>query len=291
MEETNANFEGRKKQMSFKFMVWNVRKFRAATTARIQRVSEHIGAENPDVFGIIEFQAKDAARRIITQHYDSYDFGMTDSKIGLDFLTGWRRGKFKQVIYTQRRDFMAGNINLRPGGLVSFQEQGHTAFTNMLFLHTDSGRKKKDYDARQVMFSKIFHLKNAIQGLAIQNGNARLIVLGDLNTMGRAKTGNMPTVRADQEIADLEQDAMAAGMRFLSKSEDKTWSNKSGSKKSDLDHVIASNDLQFQQFFFDNDPNSIFEIEVDGWNNLTGNARRSWIEKISDHCALIGEVI
>jgi endonuclease/exonuclease/phosphatase family metal-dependent hydrolase len=276
--------------MSFKFMSWNVRHFQAATTTRIQQVAEHIGAEDPDVFGIIEFQAKDVARRIVTEYYDMYDFGMTDSKMGLEFLIGWRRGKFRQVIYTQRRDFMAGNTYLRPGGLLSFQEEGQSAFTNMLFLHTDSGRTKKDYNARQVMFSKIFSLKSAIQGLVIQNGNARLIVLGDLNTMGRAKTGNSPTVRANEEIANLEQSATAAGMRLLSKSHDKTWSNKSGSMKSDLDHVIASNDLEFREFFFDNEPNHVFEIEVDGWNNLTGNARKSWIKNISDHCALSGEV-
>lgn len=277
--------------MGFKFMSWNVRHFRGATATRIQQVDEHIGAADPDVFGIIEFQAKEAARRIVTEYYDEYDFGMTDSKMGLDFLIGWRRGKFSQVIYTQRREFQAGNIDLRPGGLLSFQEEGRTDFTNMLFLHTDSGRERKDYQARQVMFSKVFHLKGALEGISIQNGNARLIVLGDLNTMGRKKSGNWGTVRADEEIEKLKEDAEASGMRLLSKSHDKTWSNKSGSKRSDLDHVLASNDLEFNGFYFVGEPEKIFEIEVDGWNNRTGNARRAWIENISDHCALIGELV
>ena len=120
--------------MSFKFMSWNVKHFRGGSKSRIEKVDAHIGAEDPDVFGIIEFQAKDAARKIVTKYYHEYDFGMTDSKMGLDFLIGWRREKFQQVIYTQRREFMAGNINLRPGGLLSFLEEGKTAFTNMLFL-------------------------------------------------------------------------------------------------------------------------------------------------------------
>jgi hypothetical protein len=277
--------------MSFKFMSWNVRHFQGGSKQRIEEVDAHIGAEDPDVFGIIEFQAKEVARLIVTKYYPEYDFGMTDSKMQLDFLIGWRRGKFKQVIYTQRRDFMAGNINLRPGGLLSFQEVENAPFTNILLLHTDSGRTKKDYDNRQAMFSKIFSLKQAIEGLEIQQGSARLIVLGDLNTMGRAKTATLPTVPAKDEIDALEQDAVAAGMRMLSKSHDKTWSNKSGSTKSNLDHVIASNDLNFSQYFFVNNPGSTFEIEVYGWNNLTGNARKSWIENISDHCALVGECI
>lgn len=277
--------------MSFKFMSWNIKHFQGGSQQRLEEVDAHIGAEDPDVFGIIEFQAKDAARKIITKYYPEYNFGMTDSKMQLDFLIGWRRGKFKQVIYTQRREFQAGNINLRPGGLLSFQEQGNTDFTNILFLHTDSGRTKKDYDNRQAMFSKIFSLKKAIEGLTIQNGNARLIVLGDLNTMGRAKTATLPTVPAKDEIDKLEKDAQKAGMRLLTKSHEKTWSNKSGKQKSNLDHVIASNDLNFSQYYFVDNPANTFEIEVYGWNNVPESDRKSWIEEISDHCALVGECI
>jgi len=277
--------------MGFKFMSWNVRHFRGGSEERIEEVDAHIGVGNPDVFGIIEFQAKDIARQIVTDYYHEYDFGMTDSKMGLDFLIGWRRGMFQQVVYTQRREFMAGNINLRPGGLLSLKEEGQTAFTNLLFLHTDSGKKPKDYDERQTMFAKMFKLKQTLAGLEQQDGNARLIVLGDLNTMGRSKTSTLPTIRADKEIEDLEQDALAAGMRLLSKSHEKTWSNQSGSKKSDLDHVIASDDLDFSEFYFVDNPGHVFEIEVYGWNNLTGTARKPWIKNISDHCALIGEVL
>jgi len=278
--------------MSFKFMSWNIRHFQGGSQQRLEEVDAHIGAEDPDVFGIIEFQAKDVARRIVTEYYPEYDFGMTDSKVQLDFLIGWKRGKFNRVIYTQRRDFQVGKINLRPGGLLSFQEKGNAPFTNILFLHTDSGRTKKDYDNRKAMFSKIFSLKHALEGLTIQNGNARLIVLGDLNTMGRAKTATSPTVPAKDEIDSLGQDAVAAGMRLLTKSHDKTWSNKSGSSKSNLDHVIASNDLNFSQYYFVDDPAKTFEIEVYGWNNVVNaNARKSWIENISDHCALVGECI
>jgi hypothetical protein len=276
--------------MGFKFLSWNVKQFRAATPQRIAQVADHIGAEDPDVFGILEFLAKDAARKIVTGFYDRYDFGMTDSKVGLDFLIGWRRGMFRQVIYTQRRDFAVGNINLRPGGLLSFREQSQSVFTNMLFLHTDSGRANSDYRSRQAMFERIWSLKRAIQSLPIQSNRARLIVLGDLNTMGRRKTGNLPTVRAAEEIDSLRQDAQAAGMRMLSKSHEKTWSNRSNTRTSDLDHVIASDDLDFQPFQFAGGGQA-FEVEVDGWNNLTGAARLSWIRNISDHCALIGQVI
>jgi len=269
-------------------MSWNIRHFKAPTDDRIQKVSDLITGHDPDIFGIIEFQAKDAARKLISEHFTDYDFGMTDSKMQLDFLVGWKRRIFKQVLYTQRRDFMVGNINLRPGGLLSFLEYGRPNFTNILFLHTDSGKEVKDYNARQAMFEKIWSLKQAIEALPIQNGEARLIALGDLNTMGRSQTDTLTTVRASTEIENLANDAQNAGMRLLSKSHSKTWSNGPNTQTSNLDHVIASNDLLFEKF----SPNPIetFEIKVDGWNKIpAGNQRNDWIKNISDHCALIGK--
>jgi endonuclease/exonuclease/phosphatase family metal-dependent hydrolase len=276
--------------MSFSFMSWNIRHFKAATDDRIQQVSDLISGHDPDIFGIIEFQAKDAARRLISEHFTDYDFGMTDSKMQLDFLIGWKRGLFEQVLYTQRRDFMAGNIHLRPGGLLSVLEPGRTNFTNLLFLHTDSGKGVKDYNARQAMFKKIWNLKQAIEDLPIQNGESRLIALGDLNTMGRSRTNTLPTIRALTEIENLTSDAQNAGMRMLSKSHPKTWSNGPNTKTSNLDHVIASDDLLFEEF--GPTPNEAFEIEVDGWNNVpSGTNRTDWIKNISDHCALIGKAL
>jgi len=276
--------------MSFSFMSWNIRHFKAATDDRIQKVSDLITRHDPDIFGIIEFQAKEAARRLISEHFTGYDFGMTDSKMQLDFLVGWKRGLFDQVLYTQRRDFQVGNINLRPGGLLSILEPGRSNFTNLLFLHTDSGKGVKDYNSRQAMFRKIWSLKKAIEELPIQSGEARLIVLGDLNTMGRSRTNTLPTIRASTEIENLKNDSQNAGMQVLSKSHPKTWSNGPNTKTSDLDHVIASNDLMFE--IFGPTPDEEFEIKVDGWNNEPeGNQRTDWIKNISDHCALVGETL
>ena len=141
--------------MGFNFLVWNVEKFKATNTTRIRTVADHIKNQNPDVFSILEFsgkssaqnpsQKKDAARRLISQFLPEYDFGLTDSKRRLELLTGWKRGVFDQVLFTQRREFDASNPNLWPGGLLSVREVGASAFHNFLFLHTDSGRKKTDF--------------------------------------------------------------------------------------------------------------------------------------------------
>ena len=287
--------------MGFNFLVWNVEKFKATNTTRIRTVADHIKNQNPDVFSILEFsgkssaqnpsQKKDAARRLISQFLPEYDFGLTDSKRRLELLTGWKRGVFDQVLFTQRREFDASNPNLWPGGLLSVREVGASAFHNFLFLHTDSGRKKTDFDNRQTMFKKIWKLNKALQNLPIQGGNARFVVLGDLNTMGRRSVGNQPSIPAKKEIADLTSDAQANGMRALNKSFNKTWSNPSGGRKSDLDHVIASDDLTMQKWVFAATPGVPFEVEVKGWNDRTGNPRRSFIENISDHCSLWAQIV
>jgi hypothetical protein len=287
--------------MGFTFLVWNVEKFKATNTTRIRTVADHIKDQNPDVLCILEFmgkssalnpsQKKDAARRLISEFLPKYDFGLTDSKKRIEILTGWKRDKFGQVLYTQRREFDVQNPNLRPGGLLSLRENGATSFHNFLFLHTDSGRTKRDYDNRQAMFKKIWKLKKALQGIPIQAGEARFLALGDLNTMGRSAVGAQPSISGTKEIAQLQQDAVANGMRILSKSFNKTWSNASGTTKSDLDHVIASDDLAFAEWTLVGAPSTEFEVEVKGWNERSGNARRSFIENISDHCSLWGEII
>ncbi len=286
--------------MAFSFLVWNVEKFKATNTARMRTVADHILDQDPDLFCILEFmgkssgsnpsQKKGAARRLVSEFFRGYDFGLSDSKRRLEILVGWKRARFAQVLYTQRREFDAKNPNLRPGALCSVRQTGEAAFHNFLFLHTDSGRKKTDYDNRQAMFKKIWKLEKAIAAIPIQGGNARMVALGDLNTMGRSAVGNQASISGGDEIAALGQAAANNGMRILSKSFNRTWSNPSGSTRSDLDHAIASQGLTFTEWVYPSDPSTEFELEVKGWNERTGAARRSFIENISDHCSLWGEV-
>jgi len=124
--------------MSFSVLVWNVQKFRGESQARIDDVVDHIRAADPDIFGIIELEkpAKAVARQLIVEEFTDYDFAITDSKRQIDFLIGWKINTFEQILFTQRRDFQEGNINLRPGGLLSVRLPGEQAFHNVLFLHT-----------------------------------------------------------------------------------------------------------------------------------------------------------
>jgi hypothetical protein len=276
--------------MGYSFLVWNVEHFRGGQQ-RLDKVNDLIDHFMPDVFGILEFEAKDQARSLVNDHFYEYDFAFTDSKQEIEILVGWKRGKFDQVIYTQRREFQVNNSFLRPGGLFSFKQNGSNVFENILFLHTDSGTTQKDYDNRQAMFKKIWSMKKSIETLPSQQGQARFLVMGDLNTMGRKKLGpSKPSIRSKDEIDTLKSDAQQNGMEVIQKSHQKTWSDSSGSKKSELDHVIVSSDIALRPRPVPGGDVDPAKIEVYGWNRLTGQAKISFIKNISDHCALYGEV-
>jgi len=278
--------------MSFSVLVWNVQKFRGESQARIDDVVDHIRAADPDIFGIIELEkpAKAVARQLIVEEFTDYDFAITDSKRQIDFLIGWKINTFEQILFTQRRDFQEGNINLRPGGLLSVRLPGEQAFHNVLFLHTDSGKLLEEYKRRQAMFKKIWSLRVALEGLPVQQGVARLVALGDLNTMGRSRTNILPTLKATEEIDKLRADALANGMRVLSKSSSLTYRSAGGSLKGNLDHVLVSSDLDVELWTDPAQEFSPFEVEVTGWNLLGEPERTSFIEDVSDHCALFVEI-
>ena len=46
----------------------------------------------------------------------------------------------------------------------------------------------------------------------------------------------------------------------------------------------------FAEWTYAGAPSTEFEVEVNGWNDRTGNARKAFIENISDHCSLWAEV-
>ena len=169
-------------------------------------------------------------------------------------MVGVRRGVFEQVIWTQRRDFMARNLDLRPGGLSSLSCGGE--YFTLLFLHTKSGTGKSDHAARQQVLQKIWKLRSALRASA-PGRRDNLIVLGDVNTMGRRGQ-----VSGQDEIAGPAADAGRNGMSLAPKDRDATWhewdkgprrrrrklalAELKGAKRSDLDHVIHSNELRIE---------------------------------------------
>lgn len=71
--------------MTFSFLVWKVEKFKE-NPSRTIKVDELISHFRPDAFGILEFLAKDAARTLVHQFFDEYDFAFTDNERAIEIL-------------------------------------------------------------------------------------------------------------------------------------------------------------------------------------------------------------
>lgn len=276
--------------MSIKFLSWNVRHFKG-DEARASDVVSLISDMEPDVFALLEFKAKSVMRSLMFDSFPEYDFAITDSRQGTEIIAGYKRGRFRQTIWTQKREFLAGNEFLRPGGLLTVNDEGQ--LLNFLFLHTDSGTGRADYDNRQEMFKKIWKLDNRLRTIST-SGKANLIALGDFNTMGRGTS-----LTGEDEIEELAIDAGNNGMRLLSKDSNETWhqwgkgprgnrrklkvSELDNSMRSDLDHIIISDGVEIELAGQNSE-----EAAVYGWNQLTGQERVDFLWETSDHAAIYG---
>ncbi len=276
----------------FSFLSWNVRHFKGGKP-RLNDVDAFIAELGPDVFGLIEYQGKSSIRELMVDRFPEYDFAVTDSTGNLEVVVGYRRGKFDQVVWTQKRQFNDRKRHLRPGALISLRLGNE--FYNLLFLHTDSGTKEKDYKNRQKVFAKVWRLKKAL-GKRAASGNSNLIVLGDLNTMGKGRT-----ITGASEIRKLEKAAKKNGLRMLSKDWGATWSQwgkgPRGNRRklkvselddldtSNLDHVIAADEVQLEPTGDNGE-----DVHVKGWRQLAGAKKTNFLWHLSDHCGLFGKV-
>lgn len=266
--------------MAFRTLFWNIENY-SGDPARTQTLVQHIQANSPEIVGFSEIKDKAALRSILQESLTDYDFGITDGQEGIELLAGWKRGVFAQALFTQRREFKSGNPFLRPGSLLSVKRNG--TFYNVLFLHTDSGRKSTDYANRQDMFERIWSLRERLD--EIEEGVSRFLVLGDLNTMGRSASGTNPAVTAADEISNLSNDAQQNGMRLLAKSHPNTWArvNDQGqiTLQSNLDHVLVSDSVPLVNIANGQ------EVLVRGWVDATTDASRlDFVEGISDHSSI-----
>lgn len=271
--------------MSIRVLFWNIENFRGDNAERTRAAAEHIRAFDPDIVGFSEIGNKRAIRNLMMEELTDFDFGITDGAQNIELMAGWKRGKFEQALYTQRREFKANRDGQRPGALLSVKLGGE--FTNFLFLHTDSGRGNRDYENRREMFRKIASLRRTLD--KIEGGLARFVVMGDLNTMGRDAMPGEDEITSDDEITDLTRYMARGGMTLHEKSAPKTFlqylPDGSVEFETDLDHVISSDAMPLVAFADGK------KVRVRGWNDLDTDIERiEWTETLSDHASVEIEI-
>ncbi|MEJ2534810.1 MAG: endonuclease/exonuclease/phosphatase family protein [Gammaproteobacteria bacterium] len=267
----------------FSFASWNVEHF-AGKRERAERVVALLSELDPDVFALYEVKSS-SVYQLLMDGMPKHAFSITENTtnpLATETLVGVRRSI--QHFVTQREEFKSKVPSLRPGALATLRKNG--VDTCFLFLHVKSFADPRAWGLRDDMFKHAASLKRTLDGLAGDGQRGRLLVLGDLNTMGlNAPYNDISDIDGDQELAFLEKRMSAVNMRLLPKTHPESWWNgKDNWNPSALDHAFASEELSFRNF-------DGAEVRVHGWPEKSTLAqKRSWIEKYSDHALLYGEL-
>lgn len=265
------------------FLSWNVEHF-SNKNSRVDLVVSEVAAKAPDVFALYEVKGKDVFSAM-QDKMPNYSISITESASPVEILVGVKNNLSNFV--TQRNELQSKVPTLRPGALATITKGGK--IYSFLFLHLKSFAGPRDWGLRDDMLSHVCSLKRKIESSLPGDEQMNFVALGDLNTMGMsAPYNNDMDINGDKELEYMDNRLTAAvnGMRRLPKTHEVTWWNgKSTWTPSNLDHVLAADHLKFKKFA------GGAEVEVTGWaEKTTTAAKKSWIDKHSDHCMLYGEI-
>lgn len=276
----------------FKVLSWNVKHFGDGSRDRkghlkpefrnkVKRVTDKIKEQSPDIFALYEVKGQDVFFEFMN-HFTGYTFHITEGQQTQEILLGVKNN-FTSFI-TQKLEFKAGNPNLRPGlFLTAMKNDKRYSF---LFLHLKSMKDPYGWGMRSFMWEKVRSLRKVLGKIAGGVENSNMIILGDLNLMGMNVVYGDNDVTSEEEIKRFTDMVKSSSykLKHLSKNSDDTYRSESGSLKSDLDHVFASDHLKFK-------PYGGYDVNVAGWPELDTEAKKvKWIQDYSDHAMLIFEI-
>jgi hypothetical protein len=268
---------------AFSVASWNVEHFADKEGRNEERIA-FLAEQKPDVLAIYEVEGKDVWSELMNA-MPRYSFFITEGRNTQEILLGIAPGI--TGFLTQRTEFQEQNAFMRPGALLTVEVDKERYA--MLFLHVASWPRAGGFGLRADMIDRAFEFRKVLDKAA--GGKANYIFLGDLNSMGLdyeyGKTGNKidhDRIPAEHEISRLEYLGSKYGMRLLSKNSDATFGDpKKKSLRSNLDHVLASENLKFKSF-------GGAEVDVRGWPKLPADQQSEWMTTYSDHALLYFEV-
>lgn len=264
---------------------WNCEHWKDGDPRNGDRV-EFIASQKADVLALYEVEGKEVWRDVMNG-LPGYSFFITEGQNTQEILVGIAPGV--TAFLTQKIEFQSRDSFMRPGALLTVRADG-TDYS-FLFMHVASMTDPRGFGLRADMIERAFKFKELLDEVA--KGKSNFLFLGDLNAMGldyvygreqpSGKKLLHAKVSAEQEIEHLAFEAAKNGMRLLSKTADRTWGKASGAR-SNLDHVVASDQLQFKSL-------GGKDVGVRGWPELESEAEQGkWIKRYSDHALLSFEV-
>jgi hypothetical protein len=264
---------------------WNCEHWKDGDPRNAHRI-EFIASQKADVLALYEVEGAEVWRDVM-DGLPGYSFFITEGQNTQEILVGIAPGV--TAFLTQKIEFQSRDSYMRPGAFLTVRADG-TDYS-LLFMHVASMDDPRGFGLRTDMIDRAFGFKEYLDKRI--DGRANFLFLGDLNAMGldyvfgkEQPPGTKllhDRVSAEQEIERLAFEAAKRKMRVLSKTAANTWGKASGDR-SNLDHVVASDQLHFKSF-------GGKEVEVRGWPQLGSAAEQGkWIQEFSDHGLLYFEV-
>ena len=268
----------------FSFASWNIENF-TGKQERFDRVVDTLNRNGPpDVFGIFEVRSSTTVFQEFTSRIPSHQFFITvTARSPIDTLVGINRNF--TAFYEQRDELNSGLPSLRPGALVTLRLNGQTY--TILFVHLKAFAKPIGWGLRDDMIEHIRNLKKTLDSLS--TGDANFIALGDFNSVGMDITYSDKDIKGDEELSRYKEIFDVRNMSLVPKDRNATLWGGPGSAypPSDVDHAFASNHLNIRHGVADQD----MGMSVKGWPELgTDEERGQWINQLSDHAMIYGEV-
>ena len=266
----------------FSFASWNIEHF-VGRQERFDRVVDILNDNGPpDVFGIFEVQSSTTVFNEFTTGMPTHQFFITvTARSPIDTLIGVNRNF--TAFYEQRDELTAGLPTLRPGALVTLtiNNQHYT----LLFVHLKAMDEPVAWGLRDDMVHHIRNLKSRLD--EVVNTDANLIALGDYNAVGLNVTYADNDMNAAQEVSRYRKVLDVRNLALVPKDRNVTLWNGPGSSlpPADADHVFASQHLDIRP------GDQGVGVSVKGWPELQTDAEKAqWINEISDHAMIYGEV-
>ncbi len=232
----------------FRVATWNIRFFPEPSTD-VERAGQILADLDADLVAVQEIADSVALRRMLEQVNADLTLQADDSRPDAPRRyayvladNGGHGGQFVGYIYDEKSVRLSDpetlstlqmTSDLRPGLFARVTSRRGGLDFQIIVMHTDSGTSDRDYQNRLRFLDAL-----EIELLRRRSADADIIVLGDLNTMGRLAEDGLPRVGWDEEISDLDESAVEMGLRRLPNSPACTEYYRG--RGSFLDHILVS---------------------------------------------------
>ena len=232
----------------FRVVTWNIRFFPEPSTD-VDRTAEVLADLNADLIAVQEIADSRALASMLDQVNSRFARQARESGQGssrrYDYElaeSGGHGGQFVGYVYDENAVELSDvktltslqmTPDLRPGLFARVKSKRGGLDFQVIVMHTDSGTRDRDYQNRVRFLDSL-----GVELVERRAADADVIVLGDLNTMGRLAEDGLARVGWDEEVANLDRRAGEMGLSRLPNSPSCTEYYRG--RGSFLDHILVS---------------------------------------------------